>query len=347
MIIIGFVNKRKLPDPKNLIKQAPLRPDLQKIKKQRDKELKAITEGRDTRFLLVIGPCSADDEDSVCKYVARLAKVYEKVKDKLFIVPRIYTNKPRTTGEGYKGMLHQPDPLGDSDLIAGIKAIRNMHIRCIEETHLTGADEMLYPDNLVYCQDLLSYIAIGARSVENQQHRLVSSGIDVPVGFKNPTSGDLSVMFNGIQAAQSSKDFIYRDEEVETTGNPLAHAILRGSTNRYGEDIPNYHYEDLELAVKMYEERGFLNPMILVDCNHSNSKKKYKEQQRIAKDILYTRNHNVKIKKIVRGLMIESYLTEGRQDVGNGRYKTGRSITDPCLGWDDTEALLYYIAENI
>ena len=344
---MGFATKKSLPDPKDLIELSPLKPSLQEIKRQRDQELKALVEGQNDRFLLVIGPCSADDEKSVCEYVSRLAKVYEKVKSKLFIVPHIYTNKPRTTGEGYKGMLHQPDPLADSDLVAGIKAIRHMHIKCIEETHLTGADEMLYPDNLVYCQDLLSYIAVGARSVENQQHRLVSSGIDVPVGFKNPTSGDLSVMFNGIKAAQSSKEFIYRDEEVVTTGNPLSHAILRGSVNRHGEDIPNYHYEDLEQAVKMYQERGFVNPMIVVDCNHSNSKKKYYEQQRIAKDILYTRNHNYEIKKFVRGLMIESYLIEGRQDLEGNSYTHGRSITDPCIGWEETETLINYIAENV
>ncbi|MCL2422187.1 MAG: 3-deoxy-7-phosphoheptulonate synthase, partial [Defluviitaleaceae bacterium] len=264
-----------------------------------------------------------------------------------FIVPRIYTNKPRTTGEGYKGMMHQPDPRSAPNMADGIMAIRNMHIRCIRETGLTAADEMLYPDNLLYCQDLLGYIAVGARSVENQHHRLVSSGVDIPVGLKNPTSGDLTVMFNGIQAAQNPHTFIYRNDEVSTTGNPLAHAIMRGSVNRHGEDIPNYHYEDLQRAVELYEKRNLQHPMIVVDTNHSNSGKKYKEQSRISKDILYTRNHNDKIKKVVRGLMIESYLKEGRQDLDNGSYDFGKSITDPCLGWEDTEALLYYIAEHV
>jgi len=344
---MGFKRTRTLPSPAEMIEQVPLSAELKKVKEQRDQELSAIVKGEDNRFLVVIGPCSADDENTVCEYVTRLAKVYEKVKDKLFIVPRIYTNKPRTTGEGYKGMLHQPDPRSAPNMVDGIMAIRNMHIRCIKETGLTSADEMLYPDNLFYCQDLLGYVAIGARSVENQQHRLVSSGIDIPVGLKNPTSGDLTVMFNGIQAAQNPHTFIYRNDEVNTTGNPLAHAIMRGSVNRYGEDIPNYHYEDLQSAVEMYEGRNLKYPMIVVDTNHSNSGKKFKEQSRIAKDILYTRNHNDKIKKVVRGLMIESYLKEGRQDLGNGAYEGGRSITDPCLGWEDTEALLYYIAYNV
>jgi 3-deoxy-7-phosphoheptulonate synthase len=320
---------------------------LKKIKEKRDQELAAVIKGEDKRFLVVIGPCSADEEDSVCEYTLRLAKLYEKLKAKLFIIPRIYTNKPRTTGDGYKGMLHQPDPLSAPNMADGIMAIRNMHIRCIKETGLTGADEMLYPDNLVYCEDLLGYIAIGARSVENQQHRLVSSGINVPVGLKNPTSGDLTVMFNGVQAAQNPHTFIFRNDEVETTGNPLAHAIMRGSVNRHGEDIPNYHYEDLQRAVEMYEKRNLQHPLIVVDTNHSNSGKKFFEQPRIAKDILYTRNHNEKIKRVVRGLMIESYLKEGRQDLNGGTYEHGRSITDPCLGWEATEELLYHIAENV
>jgi len=344
---MGFEKIRTLPDPAEMMERAPLSAELKKVKAQRDKELCDITKGDDSRFLVVIGPCSADDENAVCEYVTRLAKVNEKVKDKLFIVPRIYTNKPRTTGEGYKGMLHQPDPRSAPNMADGIMAIRNIHIRCIQETGLVAADEMLYPDNLLYCQDLLGYIAIGARSVENQQHRLTSSGVDIPVGLKNPTSGDLTVMFNGIQAAQSPHNFIYRNDEVSTTGNPLAHAIMRGYVSSIGNDIPNYHYEDLQNAVEMYEKRDLKFPMIVVDTNHSNSGKKYKEQMRIAKDILYTRNHNDKIKKVVRGLMIESYLKEGRQDLGSGSYECGRSITDPCLGWEDTEALLHYIAENV
>jgi len=344
---MGFKMKRPLPDPIDIRKEVPLSAELQKIKRQRDSELRNIIKGEDNRFLLIVGPCSADEEDSVIEYVNRLAKISEKLKEKLFIVPRIYTNKPRTTGEGYKGMLHQPDPESPPNMLDGIMAIRHMHIRAISETGLSAADEMLYPDNLVYCEDLLSYIAIGARSVENQQHRLVSSGVDIPVGMKNPTSGDLSVMYNGIQAAQTGHNFIFRNDEVETSGNPYAHAILRGSVNRHGEDLPNYHYEDLEKAVELYQKRGLVNSMIVIDTNHANSGKKYKEQTRIAKDILYTRNHNDGIKKVVRGLMIESYLKEGRQDIGKGSYEHGRSITDPCLGWEDTEWLLNYIAENV
>lgn len=344
---MGFISTKALPSPEEMINSVPLPADLQKVKEQRDLELQAIVEGRDSRFLVIIGPCSADDEDAVCEYVSRLAKVYEELRDKLFIIPRIYTNKPRTTGEGYKGMLHQPDPCQAPDMAHGIRAIRNMHIRCIKETGLTGADEMLYPDNLVYCQDLLAYIAIGARSVENQQHRLTSSGVDIPVGLKNPMCGDLSVMFNGIKAAQSPHTFIYRNNEVETTGNPLSHAILRGSINRHGEDIPNYHYEDLQRAVETYQARNLKNPLIIVDTNHSNSAKNHHEQSRIAKDILYTRNHNSTIKKVVRGLMIESYLQDGRQDLNDSSYKRGLSITDPCIGWEATEELLHYIAENL
>ena len=344
---MGFEIKRNLPSPAEMIEKVPLPSELKAIKTRRDEELSKIVKGEDKRFLLVIGPCSADDEDAVIEYTTRLAKVYEKVKDKLFIVPRIYTNKPRTTGEGYKGMLHQPDPESPPNMQDGIMAIRKMHVRCIKETGLTAADEMLYPDNLVYCQDLLGYIAIGARSVENQQHRLTSSGVDIPVGMKNPTSGDISVMLNAIQAAQSAHNFIYRNDEVETKGNPLTHAIMRGFVNHHGEDLPNYHYEDLDKTVEMYEARGLQYPMIVVDCNHANSGKKFKEQPRIAKDILYTRNHNEKMKNVVKGLMIESYLKEGRQNLGEGIYEHGRSITDPCLGWEDTKALIEYIAENV
>ncbi|MCL2016237.1 MAG: 3-deoxy-7-phosphoheptulonate synthase [Defluviitaleaceae bacterium] len=344
---MAFKTIRKLPALAEIIAKAPLTADLQKIKDARDAELKAIIEHKSDRFLVIIGPCSADDEDTVTEYVTKLAKVYEKLKDKLFVVPRIYTNKPRTTGEGYKGMMHQPDPTSAPNMADGIAAIRNIHLRCIKETGLTAADEMLYPDNLVYCEDLLGYIAIGARSVENQHHRLTSSGISIPVGLKNPTSGDLNVMFNAIKAAQTAHTFIFRDAEVATTGNPLSHAIMRGSVNRQGEDIPNYHYEDLQQAVELYEKRGLKYPMIVVDANHSNSAKQYQEQPRIAKDILHTRQNNAKIKQVVRGLMIESYLKEGRQDVHGGTYEHGRSITDPCLGWEATEELLHYIAENV
>lgn len=344
---MAMISRRLLPSAEEIKAKTPLSNELRKIKEKRDTELKNVVAGTDKRFLIIIGPCSADDEESVLEYTSRLAKLNEKIKDKLFIVPRIYTNKPRTTGEGYKGMLHQPDPNSAPNMIDGIEAIRRIHIRNLQETGLTSADEMLYPENYLYCDDLLSYIAVGARSVENQQHRLVSSAIDAPVGLKNPTSGDLSVMFNAIKAAQSSHTLIYRNEEVTTSGNPLAHAIMRGYVNNHGEDIPNYHYEDLEKAVDSYIKKEYANPMIVVDTNHSNSSKKYKEQSRIAKDILYTREHNEQVKKIVRGLMIESYLKEGRQDIISGSYEKGRSITDPCLGWKDTEKLLYYIAENV
>jgi 3-deoxy-7-phosphoheptulonate synthase len=342
---MGFERIQRIPDAAEMNARVPLDTSLQNVKAQRDHDLRAIIEGRDKRFLVIIGPCSADDEDAVCEYVTRLANINEVVKDKLFIIPRIYTNKPRTTGDGYKGMLHQPNPSEAPNLVDGILAIRKMHVRVIRETGLTAADEMLYPENLVYCDDLLSYIAIGARSVENQQHRLTSSGVDIPVGMKNPTSGDLSVMYNGIQAAQGSHSFIYQGHEVQTTGNPLAHAILRGSVNRHGEDIPNYHYEDLQRAVNIYQERGLANPMIVVDANHNNSGKQFREQPRIASDILYTRSHNKEIRERVRGLMIESYLVEGRQDVG--KAARGQSITDPCLGWADTEILLHTIAERV
>jgi len=343
---MGFTIVQEIPDPEEMIDRFSLSDKQKKIKAERDRELKAIIEGADNRFLVVIGPCSAEDEDAVCEYTERLAKIYEELKEKLFLVPRIYTNKPRTTGEGYKGMLHQPDPLSEPNMVDGISAIRRMHIRCISETGLTAADEMLYPDNMVNCHDLLCYIAIGARSVENQQHRLTSSGIDLPVGMKNPTSVDLNVMYNAVQAAQVPHNYIYRNKEVKTDGNPLAHAILRGSVNKHGEDIPNYHYEDLQIAVDLYEKRGLKHPFIVVDTNHSNSGKKYLEQPRIAKDILYTRNHNSAIKNVVRGLMIESYLVEGRQDLTD-KLVRGKSITDPCLGWESTAQLLHYIAENV
>ena len=341
---MAFKKIQKIPDAEELIKQVPFPADLQNIKKQRDQELKDIIEGKSKKFLLIIGPCSADNEDTVCDYVTRLAEVGAKLKDKLFIVPRVYTNKPRTTGEGYKGMLHQPNPTEAPDMASGILAIRRMHVRVISETGLTAADEMLYPDNLAYCQDLLSYIAVGARSVENQHHRLTCSGVEIPVGMKNPTCGDFSIMYNAIQAAQASHSFIYQGYEVSTQGNPLAHAILRGSVNRHGEDVPNYHYEHLLRAVNLYRERGLTHPMIVVDANHNNSGKKFDEQPRIVKEILYSRRHNTdNIAEVVRGLMIESYIEEGSQEVGGAVY--GKSITDPCLGWKDTEKLLYEIAD--
>jgi 3-deoxy-7-phosphoheptulonate synthase len=342
---MGFEKVRKIPSREELAETAPLNAGLKAVKAERDEEIRAVASGVSEKFLVVVGPCSADDEEPVAEYVSRLAKVQEKTREKLVIIPRVYTNKPRTTGEGYKGMLHQPDPESAPNIVDGILAIRRMHVRIIGESGLSAADEMLYPDNLDYVEDLLSYIAIGARSCENQQHRLVSSGAEMPVGVKNPMSGDLTVMLNSIAAAQAGHSFIYQNYEVETTGNPLAHAIMRGSVNSHGEHIQNYHYENLIRCAELYALRGLANPMILVDVNHSNSKKMFSEQPRIAKEILHSRKYNPDLRKIVRGLMIESYLEEGGQGVGGGVY--GKSITDPCLGWDATAALLYNIAESV
>ena len=316
------------------------------MQKKKDQEVSDIFTGKSDRFLLIIGPCSADNEDSVCDYANRLAKVQEKVADKIMIIPRVYTNKPRTTGEGYKGMLHQPDPSKKPNMLEGILAIRHMHMRVLRETGMTTADEMLYPENLRYLSDMMSYIAVGARSVENQYHRLVSSGCDVPVGMKNPTSGDLSVMLNSVYAAQHGHEFIFRGWEVKTEGNPLTHTILRGAVNKHGQCIPNYHFEDLELLLQLYTERGNLkNPACIVDTNHSNSNKKYLEQVRIAKEVLHSRRHASEIRNFVKGLMIESYIEPGAQKIGDGCY--GKSITDPCLGWEESERLIYEIAEGL
>jgi 3-deoxy-7-phosphoheptulonate synthase len=342
---VSFERVRKIPGAEEIMKRVPLPAELKRLKEARDAELKDIVTGASNKFLLVIGPCSADEEDSVCDYVSRLARVNDKVSDVLYIVPRIYTNKPRTTGEGYKGMLHQPNPDEEGNMLNGVLSIRRMHVRAMCESGLTAADEMLYTDNLIYCEDLLSYIAIGARSVEDQQHRLTASGIDLPVGMKNPTSGDFNVMFNSIQAAQASHSFIYQGCEARTSGNPLTHAILRGSVTKHGHNVPNYHYEDLSLAVEMYHRRGFENPMIVVDVNHSNSGKLFYEQPRITKEIIHSRRYSDSIRRMVRGLMIESYIEEGSQKIGERIY--GKSITDPCLGWAETEQLIYYIAENI
>ncbi|MCM1364322.1 MAG: 3-deoxy-7-phosphoheptulonate synthase [Faecalibacterium sp.] len=336
--------KFKLPIPMEIKKQFPLSAEGEKIKAVRDSELKDIFEGKTRKLVLVIGPCSADNEDSVMDYISRLVPVQERVKDKIFIVPRIYTNKPRTTGDGYKGMLHQPDPNGEPDLIGGIVAIRKLHMRAINETGLTCADEMLYPDNYRYLNDLLSYVAIGARSVENQEHRLTSSGLDIPVGMKNPTGGDISVMMNSITAAQHEHDFIYRGWEVHSYGNPLAHAILRGYVNKHGQALPNYHYEDLIRLFELYQERELANPAVIIDTNHSNSAKKYLEQPRIAKEILHSCRHSKDVDSIVKGLMIESYIEGGCQKIGEGVY--GKSITDPCIGWKDTEKLIYELADQ-
>lgn len=342
---MSFKYLNKIPTPAEIINAMPLSEQLASIKKERDLKIRDVFNGTDPKFLMIIGPCSADDEDAVCDYVNRLAKVQEKVADKIIIIPRIYTNKPRTIGTGYKGMLHQPDPADKPNIVEGIKAIRRMHIRAIAESGLTPADEMLYPSNYSYLDDLLSYVAIGARSVENQQHRLTISGLDIPSGMKNPTSGDIEVMLNSIQAAQSSHIFIYNEWEVETSGNPLTHAILRGSVDFHGANIPNYHYEDLVQVHDAYMKRKLVNPAIIVDTNHANSAKRYKDQPRIAKEILSSMKFNPDLRKIVKGLMIESYIAEGAQSCTEGEY--GKSITDPCLGWEDSFRLIMDIADML
>lgn len=342
---MSFEFIKNLPTPAEIIEEYSLSSNLTALKQERDAEIKKVITGESDKFLVIIGPCSADNEDSVCDYTNRLAKVQEKVKDKLIIIPRIYTNKPRTTGEGYKGIVHQPDPEKASDLLGGLIAMRKMHIRAVEESGLTCADEMLYPENYSYLSDILSYVAIGARSVENQQHRLTVSGMDIPAGMKNPTGGDLSVMMNSVVAAQASHEFIYRGWEVKTSGNPLAHTILRGAVDQYGSCHPNYHYEDLIQVVEMYEKRDLQNPAAIVDANHSNSNKKFHEQIRIVKEVLHSRKHDSAVEKLVKGVMIESYIEEGAQKICDHVY--GKSITDPCLGWEDSEHLLYTIAELV
>ena len=335
---------RKLPTPMEIKEQFPLTDEIIKTRDERDEVIKNIFEGKDDRLLLIIGPCSADNETSVLDYVSRLKKVADKVEDRIFIIPRVYTNKPRTTGLGYKGMLHSPNPEDHEDMLKGIIAIRDLHTKVVAETGFTSAEEMLYPENHRYLSDLLAYIAIGARSVENQQHRIVASGAGLPAGMKNPTAGDLTVMMNSITAAQNSHTFLYRGWEAKTVGNPLAHAILRGYVDKYGRSHPNYHYEDLLDVAALYEEHSDLvNPAVIVDCNHNNSGKKYIEQIRIAKEVIASRNHNNDIKKLVKGLMIESYIEDGNQKIGEGVY--GKSITDPCLGWEKTERLIYELAD--
>ena len=335
---------RKLKTPLDLKTEFPLEERIREIKDERDKEIEEIFLGRSDKLLLIIGPCSADNEDAVLDYLARLSKVQEKVKDQIFIIPRLYTNKPRTTGTGYKGMLHQPDPTDREDMWKGIIAIRAMHTRAVKETGFTCAEEMLYPENHRYLSDLLSYVAVGARSVENQQHRLTASGVGIPVGMKNPTSGDMEVMMNSIVAAQSAQTFIYRGWEVHTEGNPFTHCILRGYVDAFGRSIPNYHYEDLQHVLDAYDKRSLSNPAVIVDTNHSNSGKKYLEQIRIAKDVMHSRRQSKDVKKLVRGLMIESYLEDGAQKIGEGIY--GKSITDPCLGWEKSEKLILELAEE-
>lgn len=334
---------RKLPTPEEIKEQFPVSPELIALKKQRDAEIRDVFTGKSNKFLLIIGPCSADNEIAVCDYVTRLAKVNEKVKDKLILIPRIYTNKPRTTGEGYKGIVSQPDPEKKPDFLAGLIAMRKMQIHAMEESGLTAADEMLYPENWPYVSDLLSYVAIGARSVEDQQHRLACSGFDVPAGMKNPTSGDLSVMLNSVYAAQHAHSFIFRGYEVKTSGNDLTHTVLRGATNKHGQNLPNYHYEDLNTLLSLYGERDLKNPACVIDTNHSNSNKKFEQQIRIAKEVMHSRKLSADIHSLVKGLMIESYIEDGYQKVGEGIY--GKSITDPCLGWASTEKLIYEIAD--
>jgi len=335
----------RIPTPEEIRELIPLDPALAVIKKSRDEAIRNIFLGRDDRFILIIGPCSAHNRDAVSAYVSKLAEVQEKVKDKIVIIPRVYTNKPRTTGEGYKGMMHQPNPMERPNMVEGIKAIRQMQIQVLKESHLSSADEMLYPTNLGYVDDLLSYIAVGARSVENQKHRLTVSGVDVAVGMKNPTSGDIGVMLNSIRAAQIPHIFIYNGMEVKTTGNPTAHGILRGAVNRYGRNIPNYHYEDLMHVIEEYHKRGLHNPSLIVDCNHANSCKNHMEQPRIAMEIIRNRKYNDEVRKMVKGLMIESYLVDGKQDVSGNVF--GQSITDPCIGWDESERLIYEIASQL
>ena len=341
---MGMKFNQKLPAPAELKQAYPLPAALAECKRLRDEAIARIFRGEDDRFIVIVGPCSADNEDSVCDYITRLAEVNEKIKDRLMLIPRIYTNKPRTTGEGYKGMLHQPDPDKPSDMYAGLASIRHMHIRAIAETGLTAADEMLYPENRSYLDDLLSYEAVGARSVENQQHRLVSSGIDIPVGMKNPTSGDFSVMVNSVYAAQHPHTFIYNGSSVSTTGNPLAHCILRGGVDKYGKSFPNYHYEELERLKELYDHKQLANPAVIVDANHSNSGKQFKQQIRITREVLHSRRLDSGLHHLVKGMMIESYIVEGCQPISENRVY-GKSITDPCLGWADTERLLLDMAE--
>ncbi len=337
--------KKEIISPEVLQELYPLTEEQKNKKKERDSQIRSIIEGDSDKFLVIIGPCSADHEDSVCEYTSRLAKIQEKVADKILIIPRIYTNKPRTTGEGYKGIVHQPNPEKKEDFMEGLIAMRKMHLRSISETGLFAADEMLYPENYPYIRDILSYVAVGARSVEDQQHRMTVSGMDVPVGMKNPTSGDMSVMLNSCIAAQASHTFLYRGYEVTTDGNPLAHTILRGAVNTHGQNIPNYHYEDLERLHEKYSLLDLKNPACIIDSNHSNSGKKYYEQPRIIEEIMHNRNINPAIGELVKGVMVESYLLPGSQKVN--QHEFGKSITDPCLGWEETERLMDKIASHL
>lgn len=341
---MSFKYLKKLPSPEEIKKEYPLAPELAALKKERDDKIADVLRGTSDKFLVIIGPCSADNEDAVCDYLNRLAPVQEKTKDKLIIIPRIYTNKPRTTGEGYKGIASQPDPEKKPDMLAGLIAMRKLHMRCMKETGLTSADEMLYPENWGYVEDLLSYVAIGARSVEDQHHRLTVSGFDVASGMKNPTSGDFAVMLNSVYAAQHPHHFVFAGHEVETSGNELAHVILRGSVNKRGANLENYHYEDIMRLIDMYQSMDLANPACIIDSNHSNSNKKYVEQIRIIKEVMHNRKLSSDIYHMVKGVMIESYIEPGSQKIGEHIY--GKSITDPCLGWKESEELLYHIAET-
>ncbi len=342
---MGFEYIREIPQPRDILGLLPLPASLAEVKRKRDEEIRAVFSGRTHKLVLIIGPCSAHDEDAVCDYIARLARTQEEVKDTVLIIPRIYTNKPRTTGIGYKGMAHQPNPQEEPNIVEGIKAIRRMHLRSLKESHLPAADEMLYPGNYPYLGDVLSYVAVGARSVENQQHRLTCSGLDIPVGMKNPTSGDLEVTLNSIQAAQAPHVFSYNRWEVKTSGNPLTHAVLRGAVDPHGVNVPNYHYEDLIWFAEAYKKRGLTNPTVVVDTNHANSNKKYAEQPRIAMEVMQSRRHSAQLKEIIKGFMIESFIEEGSQKVTENVY--GKSITDPCLGWKDSERLIRDLAEMV
>ncbi len=342
---MSFTYKKKVISPAKLRQAYPISEEDKLIKHSRDEEIKKIISGKSDKFLVIIGPCSADNEDSVLDYTYRLAKVQENVKDKVVIVPRVYTNKPRTTGEGYKGLVHQPDPDKKPSVSEGLKAMRRLHVRVLKETGLSTADEMLYPENASYLLDLLSYVAVGARSVENQQHRLVISGMDCAAGMKNPTSGDFTVMLNSIVAAQAEHNFLYRTYEVQTSGNPYSHAILRGAVNKHGQSIPNYHYEDLILLYYMYQEKELSNPGLIIDVNHANSNKDYSQQPRIVSEIMYNRSINSDLTKFIKGVMIESYIESGSQNTHDHVY--GKSITDACLGWDESEKLIYSIADKI
>ena len=336
---------RKLPIPMQIKQDYPITPEMESVRNKRDKAIKAVFGGASDKFLLIIGPCSADSREPVLEYISRLRRVQDEVADKIIIIPRIYTNKPRTTGEGYKGMLHQPDPELGSDMLKGIVSIRELHMSALRDYGFTCADEMLYPENHRYLSDLLAYVAIGARSVEDQQHRLAASGLNVPVGMKNPTEGDLSIMLNAIRAAQHAHMFIYRGWEVKSKGNPYAHAVLRGYNDNSGRALPNYHYENLLVLDDAYHASGLANPAVIVDTNHSNSGKMYLEQIRISKDVIYSRKVNCEIRSLVKGLMIESYLEDGAQKIGENVF--GKSITDPCLGWEKTEKLIYEIADSL